>query len=565
MRTVLAFTFIFVGIFLSYLQLVNGRKFIQLSDNNRIRIVPQLGSRGNILDRKGSVIIGNRLSYNVLVIPRQIYNSDNTIRKLSEILEVPFEKLQSTFRQRQVSSFLPVVLVENIDKKKAIIIEEARPSLPGVIIDPVPTRFYPYQKLACHLAGYLGEIDHWRLTKLKDYGYNKKDIVGYSGIEERYDYYLRQEEGGLQVEVDHLGNITRILGLRSPKNGKDIQLTVDLEIQKIIEESLGEREGAVVIMDSYSGEILGMASSPGFNPEIFINKSASKESIFKNPHAPLFNRCISGAYPLGSVFKVVVAAAALESKKISPSTTYQCSGSLMIGRRSYSCWSAHGDENLKNALIHSCNVFFYRLGLLLGPDRMYEWALKFGLGKPTQIDLPSENSGHLPNSFWERLNKFKTWFDGDTANFAIGQGDLLVSPIQTAVFMASIANGGNLVRPYLIKSIGSKDVVNYQRRLSHVPIRDTTLELIRAGLRGVVGDEEGTANILSGVGVSVSGKTGTAQTTSGRQPHAWFVGFFPAEKPKFTICVFLEHAGPSVYACQIAKRIIEAMKEKGLL
>ena len=201
----------------------------------------------------------------------------------------------------------------------------------------------------------------------------------------------------------------------------------------------------------------------------------------------------------------------------------------------------------------------------MGPDRIYDWANRFGLGRLTQIDLPSENPGNLPNPFWDKFNRLKTWFDGDTANFSIGQGDLLVSPIQAAVLMAGIANGGNLVKPYIIKSIDGKDVRRLQTRLAHVPLKDSTLQIIKAGLRGVVGDQEGTASVISNAGVAASGKTGTAQTFSGRQPHAWFAGYFPSDKPKFTICVFLEHAGPSLYACQIAGQIIQQMKEKGLL
>jgi penicillin-binding protein 2 len=564
-RIFLAGLFIFLALFLFCLQAVNGRKYALLSDSNRVRIIPQPGSRGNILDRGGAIIAGNHLSYNVSVIPRQVRNSDETLRKLSEFLGMPFEKIRSTYYARRGVSFLPVTVAPDIDKRKAILIEEEKFNLPGIIVEEVPERFYPYNKLACHLLGYLGEIDHWRLTKLKDYGYKTKDIVGYSGIEERYDYYLRQEEGGLQVEIDHRGNITRILGLRSPKDGKDVQLTIDLNIQKIIEESLGDRRGAVVLLDSYNGEVLGLASSPGFDPGSFLEKTEGKEKIFTDPKSPLLNRCISGTYPLGSVFKVIVASGALENDKIDATTTFHCTGSIMIGKRSYECAHVHGDENLRQALVHSCNVFFYKTGLLLGPDKIYEWAVKYGLGKPTQIDLPSEDPGRVPNSFWSRLNKFKAWFDGDTANFAIGQGDLLVSPLQATVLMAAIANNGSLVKPYLVKSVDGKDISQYQRKISPISIHESTMHMIRKGLRGVVEDSDGTANVLSSVGVAVAGKTGTAQTRAGKSPHAWFAGFFPYENPKYTICVFLEYGGASVNACQVAKGIIEGMKAKGLL
>ena len=564
-RIFLAGLMIFVALFLFCLQAVNGRKYALLSDSNRVRIIPQGGCRGNILDRSGAVIAGNHLSYNVSVIPRQVRNIDETLRNLSGFLGSSFEKIKSTYQARKGVSFLPVTVAQDIDKRKAILIEEEKSNLPGVIIEQVPERSYSYGKLACHLLGYLSEIDHWRLTKLKDYGYKTKDIVGYSGIEERYDYYLRQEEGGLQVEIDHRGNITQILGLRSPKNGKDVQLTIDLNIQKIVEESLGDRKGAVVILDSYNGEVLGLASAPGFDPGLFLEKTKGKETIFTDPKSPLLNRCISGTYPLGSVFKVVVASGALENDKIDDTTTFHCTGSVMIGRREYDCAHVHGDETLRQALVHSCNVFFYKTGILLGPDKMCEWAARYGLGKATQIDLPSEDSGHVPNSFWRRLHKFNSWFDGDTANLAIGQGDLLVSPIQAAVMMAAIANSGTLVRPYLVKSVDGKDISQYQRKSTSLSIHDNTMHMIRKALRGVVEDSDGTANVIAQTGVAVAGKTGTAQSQSGRPAHAWFAGFFPYENPKYTICVFLEYGGGSVAACQLTKEIIEGMKAKGLL
>ncbi|MFA5096064.1 MAG: penicillin-binding protein 2 [Candidatus Omnitrophota bacterium] len=565
-RILLAGLFIFLALFLFHLQALNGRKYAQLSDSNRVRIIPQQGSRGSILDRNGEVIVGNHLSYNVSIIPRQVRNSDETLRKLSGYLGMPFEKLKVSYFRGKGPSFLPVTVARDIDKRKAILIEEAKASLPGAIIEQVPERFYPNNKLACHLLGYLSEIDHWRLTKLKDYGYKTKDVVGYSGIEERYDYYLRQEEGGLQVEIDYRGNITRILGLRSPKNGKDVQLTIDLNIQKVIEECLGERRGAVVVLDPYSGEVLGMASAPGFDPGSFLSKAASRDKVFTDPKAPLLNRAISATYPLGSVFKVVIASGALEADKIEASSTYHCSGSVMIGRREYNCAHVHGDQNVKQALAHSCNVFFYKAGILLGPEKIYEWANKFGLGKPTQIDLPSENSGYVPNPFWRRLNKLKgSWFDGDTANLAIGQGELLVSPIQAAVLMAAIANSGVLVKPYLISSVDGKDISRYQRKTSTVAIHESTMRLIRKGLKGAVEDSGGTANVIASTGVAAAGKTGTAQTQAGKPAHAWFAGFFPYEDPKYTICVFLEYGGSSVIACQVTRDIIEGMKVKGLL
>jgi len=556
------FVFLCLGLF--YFQVIQFGRYRQLSESNRIRLIPQEGTRGRILDRNGVVIIDNRLSYNVLLLPQQNGDIKQTLSRLADILGVPGEYIRSRYRQGGYSFFTPVVLAEKIDKKNAMIIEELKSELPGVIIQTVPQRYYPYGSLAVHITGYLGEIDQWRLMQLRNYGYRSKDIIGYGGIEERYDYYLRQEEGGLQVEADSRGKIIRVIGFRPPRSGKDIQLTVDLRIQKIIEEALNGNKGAVIIIDSYGGEILGMASFPNFDPTVFLNKSDSTQDILDDPGAPLLNRAISGAYPLGSVFKIVVAAAGLETKKIDVSTTFNCPGSIKLGNREYACWDKHGSQDIIAAITHSCNVFFYRLGLLLGPDKIYKYALRLGFGKRAKIDLPSESSGFVPNPLSKRLTRFENWYPGDTANFSIGQGDLLATPLQAVRAMAGIANEGYLPRPHLIKAIDGREVNAYKKITSPLNFPREVLEPIKTGLRQVAGNPDGTANILADSALSVSGKTGTAQVGS-RQPHAWFVGYFPAKGTSYAVCVFLEHSGHSINACVVTKKIIEAMKQEGLL
>lgn len=563
LQLAIACIFIFLSFALFYFQIIQRNQYRQLSKNNCIRLIPQEGIRGRILDRNGNVIVENRLIFNVLFFPQQNSDIEKTLTNLAAILKMSIEDIKSRFKEASTSFLTPVTLAENIDKQTAIIIEELKSDLSGIIIQPSPKRYYPYGRLASHILGYLGEIDPWRLTKLKNYGYKSKDIVGYGGIEERYDYYLKTKEGGLQVEVDNRGRITRVIGLRPPKNGKDIQLTIDLRIQKIIEEAIADKKGAIIVLDPYSGEVLAMASFPNFNPGLFLKKSYSKETILRDLDAPLLNRSISGLYPAGSVFKIVVATAGLESEKISSSTTFFCPGGINLGKQEYSCWDTHGNQNLVSAITHSCNVFFYSLGLLMGPDKIYDYAIKFGLGSPTQIDLPSELSGFVPNPLWKKLTKFKGWFPGDTANFSIGQGDLLVTPLQITRLVASFANGGYLIWPHLIKAIDGRGAHSYKKTIP-LFLKTETLKPIKLGLEKTVMDSDGTASILAIPGLSISGKTGTAQVPH-RQPHAWFVGFFPTEKPKFTICVFLEHSGPSYNACIVAKKVIEAMKTEGLL
>lgn len=559
------FIFLFLSLGLFNLDVIQGKNFRDLSNKNCIRLLPQEGSRGRILERQGKIIVGNSLSYDVMVLPQAEYQLDKTLASVSRILGISFKDLKDTFKSNFVVPFVPVTVAKNIDIKKAIALEELKLELNGIVIQPHPQRVYPYRGLAAHVIGYLSEIDRWRLTRLADYGYKTKDIVGFGGVEEKYDYYLHQEEGGLSMEVDHRGRFMRVLGLKPARSGKDIQLTLDLRIQKIVEDNLGDRKGSAILMDPYSGEIIAMASSPNFNPSVFVKKSDSAIlGLFDNSDAPLVNRSISGVYPAGSVFKLIVATAALDTDKINLSTTFFCPGSIRIGKQEYSCWNTHGQQNLIEAITHSCNVFFYRTGLLLGAQLIHDYAIKFGLSRSTSIDLPYEASGFLPHPLWKKIYKFKNWFDGDTVNLSIGQGELLVTPIQMTRIMAAFANRGTLVTPYIVKVIDGRDISIYQRKTMRLPIKESTIDYIRQALRNVVSDSGGTANTLSDLAVSVAGKTGTAQVFSG-QPHAWFVGFFPFRNPRFVICIFLEHGGSGQTSCILAKKIIETMIKEGLI
>ncbi len=560
-----AVIFLFIAGGLLHLQLFQGRQYAVLSQKNCIRLIPQAGSRGRITDRYGSVIVDSVVSYDVLVLPKEVPDLDKTFVSLSKLLERSVKGLQSAYKNNLVSSSIPVVVANNIEIKKAIALEELKFDFPGVIVAPHPLRDYPYGELAAHSIGYLNEIDRWRLTKLEDYGYKTKDIVGFGGIEEKYDYFLREENGGTSVEVDRRGRFVRVLGFQPPKNGKEIQLTLDLRIQKIVEKSLIDKKGGVVILDPFTGEVLAMASAPAFEPSIFVKQSQQEIAVlFNDPDSPLLNRVTNGLYPPGSIFKPIVATAGLETGKIHPSTSFLCNGEWHVGKQKFRCWSTHGSQDIISAIANSCNVFFYRTGLLLGPQTLYDYAMKFGLAKPTNIELPYEEGGYIPSPLLKKIYKLKGWYDGDTANFSIGQGDVLVTPLQMVRMMAAFANKGKLVTPCLVKAIAGKDVSVYQKKSVHLPFKESTLEIIRQGLRGVVEHPQGTANVLSSLPVQVAGKTGTAQAAGGPS-HAWFCGFFPFKSPKYVMCVFLERGGPGYYSCLIAKQIIESMAQEGII
>ena len=557
--------FLFLIFGLLNLEVIHGRLYRELGNKNCIRLLPQNGSRGRIIDSAGFVIAGSRLSYDLMVLPQDPSQQEKIILNAARILGKSANVLRDNFRKGYLSSSVPVVIAKNISIKEAIALDELKVDLPAIIVQPNPLRYYPYNKLASHVLGYVSEIDRWRLTKLEDYGYKTRDIVGFGGVEERYDYYLRQEEGGTSFEVDHRGKIIRTLGFRPPLNGKDIQLTLNIKIQKIVEDNLAGRKGCVIIMAPDTGEIFAMASSPGFSPAVFAEKDNSIISgLFNSSSSPLTNRAISSTYAVGSVFKPITATAALETKKINLNTSFTCQGSLLVGRREFKCWSTHGTQNLTAAIAHSCDVFFYKTGLLAGPQAIHDYALKMGLSKLTYFELPYESPGFIPSPILRKINTLKSWFDGDTANLSIGQGDVLVTPLQITRMMAIFANGGYLVKPYIVKSIDGRDISRDQKKTEKLNLKKSTIDYIRGGLRGVVNDPNGTGNALSGLSVSVAGKTGTAQAPPG-QPHAWFSGFFPFNNSKYVICVLLEHGGPGHYSCILAKQIIEEMDKEGLI
>lgn len=562
---IIAVIFVLIAAAVFNLAVIQGRRFKDLSDRNSIRLIRQPGSRGKILDRNGQVIVDNCLSYDLLILPQGQAENEKTLSAVSDILGIEPKELNSRFRRGYLASFLPVCVANSIDSKKAFVLEELKYELPGVIIQVRPLRRYPHGNLAAHVIGYLGEIDRWRLMKWSDYGYNAGDTVGFGGVEEKFDKMLRQEEGALSVEVDHRGRFVRVLGYKPPRSGKDIQLTLDIKLQKVAETHLGQRIGCVIIMEPASGEILAMASSPSFNPAAFVNRSSSYISrLIRDTNAPLINRAISGVYPPGSIFKLIVAVGALESGKINSKTTFFCPGSLQIGRRQFRCWDTHNQEDLIQAIAHSCDVFFYKTGIAEGAQNIHDYALKFGLSRPLGIDLPAEAGGNVPSPLARKMQKFQNWYDGDTANFAIGQGDLMVTPLQMVRMAAVFANKGILVNPYIVKQISGYNISRLHRKSARAPFKTVNMDYIRQGMRQTIADPAGTANVLSGLKVTAAGKTGTVQVPRG-QPHAWFTGYFPYKEPKYVICVFLEHGGSGYASCVLTRQIIESMAQEGLI
>jgi penicillin-binding protein 2 len=518
-----------------------------LSYKNSIRLININAPRGIIYDRNNKIIADNRLGLGIFIVPQELKDFNSEIKKLSEILGVPESLLIRNYRRNYEAPFAPCELLKNASKREAILIEESKLDMPGVLVKEAPLRRYLYGGALAHVMGYIGEIDRCELELLEKYGYSVKDWIGKDGVEKIADVFLRGKDGGMQIQVDNRGRQVRVLNFKKPKKGKDIYLTIDAALQEYIWKMMKEKKGAAIFMDVNNGEILALLSTPSYDP----NNSISK--VLDDEDAPLLNRAIMGQYPPGSLFKIIIGLAGVESKKARPETTFVCNGKLNIGKDAFHCWNrdGHGHMNLENAIIESCNVYFYNFGILLGSEKILEFAKEFGLGKKTGIELSGEIEGFVPSRLWKRMVEDKRWYTGDTANLSIGQGYLLVTPLQVVRVIAAIANGGALLEPHVLKGRGLASV-------PIIKIEKKNLDFIRRAMKGVVEKGSGTGFRAWSSIVSISAKTGTSQAGEGLRSHAWFGGFAPSVDPEISFVVFLEHGGSGGdTAAMIAKKAVE--------
>lgn len=563
-RIILACLLLFLIAGLFFTQVICGRRYYELSLRNSVRLIPQESYRGRIFDTHGLLLVDNAMSFDAVVVPQDMKQEQEVFRGLADILGMARQDVVRRYKRGYVNPFTPVVIMAGITKEAAIALEERAFDWQGVGVVINARRYYPYGATAAHALGYMGEIDKSRITRLKEYGYDLRDKVGYSGLEEELDLFLRGEKGGEQIEVDSRGRQVRVLGYKPPTIGRDVQVTLDLAWQQTADQLMQGRRGAVVVMDVTSGAVLAMASAPGFDPNVFIDRKDKKalNHYLGSNDAPLFNRATCGQFPPGSVFKVVTASAALTNKKFKTSMTFVCPGYLHVGNRPFKCWAEHGPQDFFQAMGHSCDVYFYHLGFWAGSDQMTAMAKEFGLGSLTGIDQPQERAGFIPSRLWKRLTKFEPWYDGDTANFSIGQGFVLVTPLQLARMMAAVANGGVLVEPHLTKAIGGKFVDVKPGRKIRISSED--LAMVRQSLRYPVALETGTAHTLDIPGLEMCAKTGTAQVT-GKLAHGWVAGFFPLSQPRYAFCILLENTDSSHDAVELARALILEVQAKGRL
>jgi penicillin-binding protein 2 len=559
LAVVVVFFILFVR--LLYLQVIKGHELRFLSENNRIRLIKNPAPRGMILDRKGRVLVDSRPAFDVVVTSEDVDDLQGLSQKLSQLLHLSPDEIVDKIEHRDTPPYQPIPIKKDISWEELSSLKMHRLDLPGVNIQIEPIRTYPYGALAAHILGYGGEISKEELADQKEY--QMGDWVGKSGVELMWEKYLRGIDGGRQVEVDAAGKEVRLLKEVQPVPGRNLYLTIDLDLQRYGEELLGKKSGVIIAMDPLTGEILAFCSSPSFQPALFAEGISAQEwrKLAADPSHPLQNRGIQGLYPPGSVFKIVTGAAGLEEGVITPDTQFHCTGTYFLGSRAYQCWRAGGHGWIKyyRALVESCDVYFYNVGARLGIERLSRYAEGFGLGRITGIDLPDEKAGLVPTEAWKQERFGGSWYPGETISTAIGQSYLLVTPLQLVNMVSAIANGGALLKPQIAKRVEDLDkkiVEEYPpRQIGKLPISAKTLEELRVAMVGVTKEDSGTGRGARIEGMEIAGKTGTAQVVRlrGERPraeympyefrdHAWFVAYVAAHTP-LAVVVLVEHGG----------------------
>ena len=441
-----------------YLQVLQGEFYRYQSENNRIRVEDIVAPRGIIFDRNGVTIVENRPAYNLVIIREDISDLDGTIEELARLCQRNPDEFFSVIEANKASpKFVPIRLASDIDRDCLARVEAQRIRLPGVEIELEPKREFKFNTSAAHLIGYLSEITEAELKSEKYHGYYSGEDIGKVGIESAFEKYLHGSRGGRQLEVDAAGRRVRLLEEHLPIAGRNLWLTLDMDLQKTAESLLEDKTGAIVAVDPTDGAVLAFACSPSFDQEKFVRGLSKDEwlALSKDPSHPLLNRGSGAAYPPGSTYKPFVALAALKEGVLTPTSTFTCPGYLQFAGRQYRCWKDHGHGvlSVERAIIESCDVFFYQTGLKLGVDRMAQDVTMFGLGEKTGIGLDGEQRGLIPTSWWKKQATGIPWQKGETISISIGQGFDLVTPLQMAMGYAAIANDGNLWQPYVVKRI----------------------------------------------------------------------------------------------------------------
>lgn len=578
-----------------YLQVVEGERYARLAEENRIRRVEVPAPRGAILDRDGKILVHNRLAFSIVAERHKMEDEPRILATLGRALGQPPEEVAAQIRRAAARRYTyePVVLAEDVDIGAVGFVEARRADLPGVSVGIEDRRFYHAGASGAHLVGYVGEISAAELASGRFPGARRGDLVGKAGLERLFDAELRGKDGFRQIVVNNVGReMAELAGGEPPEAGANVRTSVDSDMQRALDLAFGDHVGAAVFLDPRTGEILAFTSRPGYDPNLFVARfnRALWRSLVADPRHPLQNRAIQSAYSPGSTFKVVMTAAALEEGAISESTTFHCGGKAEFYGRYFLCHEkgGHGAVDLHRALVKSCNVYFYNVGRRLGIEKVAAYARRLGLGRPTGLGLPYEEPGLVPDEAWKRKVLGDRWYPSETISVAIGQGPLLVTPLQQALLAADLAGDGRAVVPTFrpggvpgaaagtglaAGTAGPPAAAAPPRRGD--PLSPATLAVIRRAMWGVV-NEWGTGYRARIPGFDVCGKTGTAQVVAASagvkdeedlppelRDHSWFLGFAPLARPEVAFAVIVEHGGHgSESAAPVARAVLDVYHEK---
>lgn len=582
--------FVFLVIFgrLFYLQIILGDTLRRAAEENRYRIHEVVAPRGVIYDRNNNLLVKNVPAFDVVIIPADLPKGEDKRKKIRDELKLLInlspEEQENLTKEVNYKSFEPILIKKNIPQDQALILETKLAEFPGVRVEKNPIREYLTSVDFSHILGYVGKISKDDLENDKEQNYQLTDFIGKDGLEKIYEKTLRGSNGKEQVEVDSGGNIIKVVASQKPVVGQNLVLTINRDLQikakEFLEQGLKSaraKRGAVIILDPENGEVLSLVSVPSFDNNIFNKSSLGNDynALISNPDQPLYNRAISGLYPPGSTIKPVVASAGLQEGKITSTTIINDTGSIDVPHKynpdivyHFVGWnkSGLGPVNIFSAIALSSDIYFYYVGggykdfQGLGAENLYKYYKDFGLGEKLGIDLPGESGGIIPTPEWKKSTKNEEWYLGDTYHIAIGQGDLLVTPLQVAAWTACIASEGKLFQPFILKKIvdNNGDIIqeNKSKIIREVAVKNEYFKIVKRGMRETV--LSGSAKSLSSLPYEIAGKTGTAQHGGSDKTHAWFVGFAPYNQPKVAILVLVEDGGEgSAVAVPIASKILE--------
>jgi penicillin-binding protein 2 len=551
------------------LQIIDSERYAQMAERNRVRSIPIIAPRGSMLDREGRVLVDNYPSFSVLLLRDAPNQVEKLLPQIADGLNMTLEDVkQQIDAASAMPKFQPIVIKPEASPSDIAFIESHRSDIPVLEMLMVHRRRYPHGDMLANAVGYVGEVSAEQVED-SDSKLKPGDIVGKAGLEREYNETLMGTDGLRRVIVNSIGKEMGRLEQQDAVPGKPIQLTIDYDLQSVADSYMADKEGAVVAMDGRTGEILAMVSRPTFDPNDFAIRIPNAEwhSLNTDARTPLLNRAIQGQLAPGSVFKIVMATAMLESKSLPADFTAFCPGHADFYGRTFHCWrpAGHGVTDLHKAIVDSCDVFFYTIGQRMGIERIHEYATGLGLGRRTGIDLPSEESGLIPSEEWVQRVFHHKWYAGETISVAIGQGSVTVTPLQMVRMIAAVANGGSLVQPHLLKSFAAKE--------DHFPLAEETVEQVTQGMYGVI-NEGGTGASLKLQNIEFSGKSGTAQLMSyeagnkmgkkGKETNGWFVGYAPRRNPEIVVAAVIqgssEHGGTT--AGPVVRDLVKAYYDK---